>query len=163
MWLFSWKVPSRISNKTLPTTPKKPNGNVRQAQSKTKKTVISPSSNDSSYSSTTMDEKNNNLVSKTKPNTTSPIKKERRSSSDYEDVQSNNIKKEYPIGKIVFYSLKITDTRKYTLSFFIDKRIVSGFLLIVSRSNSLWLRADDKGIIYYKIIVKIFRVMCKVC
>jgi len=59
-----------------------------------------------------MDEKNNNLVSKTKPNTTSPIKKERRSSSDYEDVQSNNIKKEYPIGKIVCYSLKIVDTQK---------------------------------------------------
>ncbi len=59
-----------------------------------------------------MDEKNNNLVSKRKPNTTSPIKKERRSSIDFDDVQSNNIKKEYPIGKIVFYSLKITDTRK---------------------------------------------------
>ncbi|CAF0921739.1 unnamed protein product [Adineta steineri] len=73
-------LPSRTSNKILPTTPNK------------QKTIISPSSNDSSYSSTTTDEKNNNSVSKRKP-----TKKERKSSIDYDDVQLHNNKKKYPI------------------------------------------------------------------
>jgi len=83
--------PSRTSNKTLPTTPNKQNGNIRQQQSKNKKTVISPVSNDSSYSPTTMDEKNNNLTTKK----ISSIEKQRRSSTDLD----GKIKKERPIGK----------------------------------------------------------------
>jgi len=83
--------PSRTSNKTLPTTPNKQNGNIRQQQSKNKKTVISPVSNDSSYSPTTMDEKNNNLTTKK----ISSIGKQRRSSTDLD----GKIKKERPIGK----------------------------------------------------------------
>jgi len=58
---LSFPVPSRSSNKILPSSPVKQNGNHRQS----KKTVVSPpSSTDSSYSPTTMDEKNNNLTTK---------------------------------------------------------------------------------------------------
>jgi len=49
--------PPRSSNKTLSTTPNKQNGNIQQHQTKNKKIIISPISNDSSYSPTTMDEK----------------------------------------------------------------------------------------------------------
>ncbi|CAF0716794.1 unnamed protein product [Adineta steineri] len=87
--------PSRTSNKTLPTTPNKQNGNVRQ-QSKVKKPVISPISNDSSYSPTSMDEKNNNLTTKSKSKKTSSIKKERRSSNEFNEI-NGFIKKERPI------------------------------------------------------------------
>ncbi|CAF1623622.1 unnamed protein product [Adineta ricciae] len=79
---------TRTSNKTLPVTPNKQNGNVR-SQSKPKKIVVSPSSNDSSYSPTTMDEKNNNLVSKPKQKRTSSLKKEHE--------VDENIKTERPI------------------------------------------------------------------
>jgi len=92
---FDCLAPSRTSNKLLPTTPNKQNGNGRQQQSKTKKITVSPVSNDSSYSPTTMDEKNNNLTTNTKINKTSSLKKGRRSSNDLD----KNIKKERPIGK----------------------------------------------------------------
>lgn len=77
--------PSRSSNKLLPTTPNKQNGNNRPSLPKSKKTVISPVSNESSCSPTTMDEKNNNLTSKIQS----------RSSTDF----NRTTKKEYPIGK----------------------------------------------------------------
>jgi hypothetical protein len=80
---------SRSSNKT--STPNKQNGNTRQ--SKPKKTVVSPVSNDSSYSPTTMDEKNNNLTTKRKI-----IKIDRRSSIDLNETNSTT-KKKRPIGK----------------------------------------------------------------
>ncbi len=48
-------------------------------------------SNDSSYSPTTMDEKNNNLTTRK----TSSIEKQRRNSTDLDQ----NIKKPRPIGK----------------------------------------------------------------
>ncbi|CAF0839712.1 unnamed protein product, partial [Rotaria sordida] len=73
---------TRTSMKSLPITPNKQNGSViRQQQSKTKKTILSPSSNDSSYSPTTMDEKNNNLILKNK-------------NKNSIDIQTKNIKKE---------------------------------------------------------------------
>ncbi|UJR30004.1 hypothetical protein I4U23_017550 [Adineta vaga] len=83
---------ARTSNKTLPVTPNKQNGNVR-SQPKSKKPVVSPSSNDSSYSPTTMDEKNNNLVTKPKSKSTSCLKKEQRNSNEFDE----NIKTERPI------------------------------------------------------------------
>ena len=58
--------------KTSMTTPNKSNGNS------SKKTSTSPLSNDSSYSPTTMDEKNNNLVSKGKSMKISQQKKDHR-------------------------------------------------------------------------------------
>jgi hypothetical protein len=66
---------SRTSNKTLPTTQ---NENIRQSTTKPKKPTASP---------TTIDEKNNNSQSK----------EERR---ECDDIQTNNVKKEHPIGKI---------------------------------------------------------------
>ena len=60
--------------------------------------MVSPSSNDSSYSPTTMDEKNNNLVSKPNQKRTSSLKKEHE--------VDENIKTERPIGKTncdIFY------------------------------------------------------------
>jgi hypothetical protein len=89
--------PSRPSNKTLITTPIKQNGNIRQ-QPNYQKTSVSFKSNDSSYSPTTMDEKNNNLTTKQKLTKTSTINKERRSSMDLDEI-NDNIKKERPIGK----------------------------------------------------------------
>lgn len=91
--------PSRTSNKTLPTTPNKQNGNVRPSQqSKNKKVAVSPLSNDSSISPTTMDEKNNNLITKTKISKTLSSEKGRTTSNDVDGI-NGNIKKEGPIGK----------------------------------------------------------------
>ena len=84
-------VPSRITVKTLPISPNKQNGNVRQQQLKDKKTVISPSASDSSYSPTAMDEKNNNIVSKRKSN--------KNEHNDFECILPTKIKKEQLIGK----------------------------------------------------------------
>jgi len=81
---------NRTSTKTL-TTPNKANGNIR------KKTSISPQSNDSSYSPTTMDEKNNNLVKKSKSLKTSEEKKDRRNSIDFDEHQENLNEKKQPI------------------------------------------------------------------
>lgn len=53
--------------------------------------MISPISTDSSYSSTTMDEKNNNLTTKK----TSSTEKQSRTSIDL----NRSIRREYPIGK----------------------------------------------------------------
>ncbi len=88
---------SRTSNKTLSTSPNKPNGNIRQ-QPKPKKTIVSPISNDSSYSPTTMDEKNNNLTDKPKINKTAP-----RTSIDFDE----NINKKRPIGNKNYISHSI--------------------------------------------------------
>ncbi|CAF4026788.1 unnamed protein product [Rotaria sp. Silwood2] len=82
---------SRTSNKTLPSTPTKQNENVRQQQSRNKKTVVPSSSNDSSYSPT-IDEKNNNLTTKRKINQTSRSKTENENSIDLDE----NIKKKRP-------------------------------------------------------------------
>lgn len=89
---------NRTSTKTL-TTPNKANGNIR------KKTSISPQSNDSSYSPTTMDEKNNNLVTKSKSLKTSEEKKERRNSIDFDEHQENLNEKKQPIGNDVHFEL----------------------------------------------------------
>ncbi|CAF3520013.1 unnamed protein product [Rotaria sp. Silwood1] len=88
--------PSRASNKILPTSPTKQNENVRQQQSKNKKTIVSPLPNDSSHSPTTMDEKNNNLTTKEKINQRSKTKKENGNSID-SDEANEDTKKKRPI------------------------------------------------------------------
>lgn len=80
---------NRISTKNS-TTPNKTNRTIQ-------KKTISPQSNDSSYSPTTMDEKNNNLVNKSKSTKTSEEKRERRNSIDFDDHQENLNEKKQPI------------------------------------------------------------------
>ncbi|CAF3710875.1 unnamed protein product [Rotaria socialis] len=92
---------SRTSTKMLGATLNKQHGHVQHQQSENSKTTILSSSNDSTYSRTTMDEKNNNLTAKRKINEVSEIKKVHKCSTDLNQTD-DNIKTKPPIVTVYF-------------------------------------------------------------